>query len=703
MRIAFTHNLKLSNSEEEAEFDTPKTIAMISEGLRERGFEVEPVEVSGPASRVVARLEALNPDLIFNTAEGTRGRFREGFYPALFERLGFPYTGSDAYVCGITLDKQLTKMILEKEGIPVPRGRVIQNITQLETLDFRYPLFIKPNFEGSSMGILSDSVVENEQELHSRVSERLARYPTGVLVEEFIVGLDVVVPFLEKASPETGGVLEPALYRYNVDVVGDRKYKFFDFDMKNLGYGAVNVEVPAQITTPQRTRAMELTRRVMQILGIRDLARIDFRLGPDGEFYFLEVNALPSLEPGASMYRCGALVGLDTPGKVLETVIKSAAERAGLAQGKHRRPSKRTVYKVGLIFNLRRLGPSANTGSDKEIEYDTRETIDAVREAIESHGHEIVELEATSELPTLIHASGVDVVFNMSEGLKGRHREAQVPGLLELLEIPYTGTDPTGLSIALDKGIAKRLVSDAGYLTPTSVVMTTGREKIPPKLQFPAIVKPVAEGSSMGIIPRSVVFDEQELRKVVKTVIETYRQAALVETYLSGREFTIALIGERRPRVLPPMEIIFTDKNEKHPIYTFSRKIQGEGIRYQCPAKVTLALETELGRVAKGVFSVLGCRDMARIDVRLDANGKVNFLECNPLPGLKPKFSDFCLIADAAGIDHRTLIGELMAPALRRLREQKRERMLSGRLPLPGRICHGAKENRRLSCWKPLV
>ena len=120
MRIAFTHNLQLSDSEDEAEFDTPETVAMISGCLRKLGHEVEPVEVSGPASRVVARLEALSPDIVFNTAEGTRGRFREAFYPALFDRLGLPFTGSDAYVCAITLDKHLTKAIVAQQGVPVP-------------------------------------------------------------------------------------------------------------------------------------------------------------------------------------------------------------------------------------------------------------------------------------------------------------------------------------------------------------------------------------------------------------------------------------------------------------------------------------------------------------------------------------------------------------------------------------------------------
>src|SRR3954467_4633571 len=125
MKIAFTHNLKLTDSEEEAEFDTAETVAAIASALVATGHEVEKIEVSGPASHLAARIEAFAPDLIFNTAEGRRGRAREAFYPALFEELGFPYTGSDAYVLTVTLDKYLTKMVLERMGIDTPRGRLI--------------------------------------------------------------------------------------------------------------------------------------------------------------------------------------------------------------------------------------------------------------------------------------------------------------------------------------------------------------------------------------------------------------------------------------------------------------------------------------------------------------------------------------------------------------------------------------------------
>src|SRR6185437_13751323 len=130
MRIALTHNLRLSDSEEEAEFDTPETVNALANALERLGHRVERVEVSGPASRTVSRLEAYSPDLVFNTAEGRRGRFREAFYPALFDELGVPYTGSDPYALAVTLDKHTTKMLLAQRGVLSPRGLLVERIEQ---------------------------------------------------------------------------------------------------------------------------------------------------------------------------------------------------------------------------------------------------------------------------------------------------------------------------------------------------------------------------------------------------------------------------------------------------------------------------------------------------------------------------------------------------------------------------------------------
>ena len=187
MKIAFTHNLRLSDSEEEAEFDSADTVGAIEEALRGAGHEVEKIEVSGPASHLVSRLEASDPDLIFNTAEGRRGRAREAFYPALFEELGFPYTGSDAYVLALTLDKWLTKLVLREHGIDSPRGRLVlprdlQNVLD-SGIGLSFPVIVKPNYEGSSKGIGDEAVARDAKQLAALLRRSLEAYPAGVLVE----------------------------------------------------------------------------------------------------------------------------------------------------------------------------------------------------------------------------------------------------------------------------------------------------------------------------------------------------------------------------------------------------------------------------------------------------------------------------------------------------------------------------------------
>src|SRR5207249_4077216 len=212
-------------------------------------------------------------------------------------------------------------------------------------------------------------------------------------------------------------------------------------------------------------------------------------------------------------------------------------------------------------------------------------TIQAVREAIVASGHEVIDLEATSDLPALLDTARPDLVFNMAEGIKGRTRESQVPALLELLDIPYSGSDPAALNIALDKALAKKIVRQHGILTPNFFIMNTGKERLPRDLEFPLIVKPIAEGSSKGVHATSVV-----------------------------------------------------------------------------------------ERAARECFIALGCRDVARVDFRMDRQGKVYFLECNPLPGLTPGWSDLVLIAKAAGIEYSALISEILSGAIRRYKERERER-----------------------------
>lgn len=674
MKIAFTHNLQIRPVEEEAEFDRPETIQALAEALGALGHDVDLIDVSGPATRVVARLEALGPDLVFNTAEGEKGRTREAFYPGLFEQLGLAYTGSDPYTCSLTLDKHLTKMIVASHGIPTPRWVFVDNAKDFTQPDLWYPLIVKPNFEGSSKGVTLDSIVEEPAELTAKVRAALERFPSGVIVEELVRGRDVVVPFLEKASPATGDMLAPSEYDFDPAAVEGRKYRIYDYTLKHGRADAVTTRTPADLSPHTLKEIQRYSRRVVQALGLRDYARLDWRVALDGRLWFLEANALPSLEPGAAIHAAARLAGLPRLQDVLDTIIKSAAARHGISMKAPRPKRRSTGLRVGMAFNLKRIVAKSEGDDDAEAEYDSPKTIGAIRDAIASYGHEVVDLEATPELPVVLQTSNVDVVFNLAEGLHGRNRESQVPAMLELLDIPYTGSDPATLSLTLDKALAKRIVRQSDLLTPDFLLMTTGKEKLPKGWRFPAIAKPLAEGSSKGVTGSSVAKDEGELRAIVAQIIARYRQPALVEEFMPGREFTVALLGEVKPRALPPMEIVFLDTSDPHPTYAFEDKLDWTTkVRYDAPANVDAALGKQIEKIARSAFTALGCRDLARIDLRCDAAGRPNFIECNPLPGLTPGWSDLCLISTAAGMDYRTLIGEILAPAIRRFRERERQ------------------------------
>jgi D-alanine-D-alanine ligase len=667
MRIALTHNLRVADSEDEAEFDSPETIASMERALSRAGHRVEPFDVTGPASLLVTRLEAFAPDIVFNLAEGHRGKTRRAFYPALFEELGLPSTGSDAYTLCVTLDKALTKKQLTGWGVPSPGGRFVTRATLgsggLDELPF--PVIVKPNFEGSSKGISGDNVVEDPVALAQILGDLLTTYPDGALVERYIPGIDVRVVSVEglPALPPVEMVVDPSYCR-RADIV--------DYRLANLDTQFLERRAPARLTDAVNERLRDLAGRTFSAFALRDVAALDFRVGADGKVWFLSATAIPSFDPDGALFAATRAVGIDYDATVL-AVLRAAATRHGLVpllDATRPRPprTRRTSLRVGLAFNMKRI--ESNGGDDREAEYDAPETIQAIAQAIESHGHVAVPLEATPDFPRALLSSNVDLVFNIAEGMAGRSREAQVPSLCELMGVPYTGSDSATLSICLDKGLTKRLLSDVD--TPAFQVLVTGREKLR-SLRYPVIVKPNQEGTSKGITQKSVCDDESRLRDVARELIDRYGQPALVEEYVSGREFTVGLLGERRPRVLPPMEVVFLTQMDR-PVYDYECKQAWQRhVRYECPANLSKDQLRAVERTCRTTFMALGCRDVARVDLRLAADGRVYVLEVNPLPGLTPDYSDLCLIASGAKIEYRTLIAEILSGAIKRW--QSRQRM----------------------------
>jgi len=325
------------------------------------------------------------------------------------------------------------------------------------------------------------------------------------------------------------------------------------------------------------------------------------------------------------------------------------------------------MRKVGITFNLKK-----NISSDlpdAEAEFDDMDTIRALQDALEAAGFSVSLYEAAEDLPVRLFQNKPDIVLNIAEGMNGRGREAQVPAILNFLAIPFTGSDETTMAVAMDKALTKRLAASHGISTPKYMVVKSGAT-IPDEdslreagLCWPVIVKPNTEGSSKGITDLSIVHDGAALRRILSEKIKAYKEDMLVEEYIQGREFTAGILGNgARLRVFPPMEIIFNDKS--HTLY--SREVKKNFRRYvsyKCPPDIGAATVKEIEETAKAVFSFLECRDFARVDFRLSAEGRLFFIEINPLPGLAPGYSDFPMIAEFCGMDYTALIRNIMDTA----------------------------------------
>lgn len=327
--------------------------------------------------------------------------------------------------------------------------------------------------------------------------------------------------------------------------------------------------------------------------------------------------------------------------------------------------------KIGIAYDLKESVPVDRVHPEDALEeYDSRQTIDDIAEAIEFLGHTTVRLGGGREFLSKIVQESVDLVFNISEGLGNyRSREAQVPSVLEMLDIPYTGSDPQCLAICLDKPLTKELVTAAGILTPRWQAIANVNELAGmswDKFPFPAFVKPAYEGSSKGIRLNSRVKDPDELARIVSRIIEEYRQPALVEEFIEGDEVTVGVIGNASPEIVGVMRVLTRDG--KAPIaYSLEVKREWESlVEYECPARLEKKILERVREASLKAFRVLGCRDVSRIDFRITPEGEPYFLEVNPLPGLNSHSSDLPIMARKMGISYQSLISSILDAAIAR-------------------------------------
>ena len=285
-------------------------------------------------------------------------------------------------------------------------------------------------------------------------------------------------------------------------------------------------------------------------------------------------------------------------------------------------------------------------------------------------------IEADCNCFEKIKSASPDIAFNIAEGLFGISREAQIPAILDMLNIPYSGSDALTLTLTLDKSRAKEILSY--YKIPNSPfrIFKDLSNINSFDLNFPVIIKPVAEGSGKGITSTSVVYDLNNLKLGVDKILSEYKQPALVEEFLDGREFTVAILGNgHEAAVLPIIEIDFTPfPMDFTPIYSYEAKWildskENQLDIFSCPAKISTQLENSIREIALSTYNTLNCKDWSRIDMRLDRNNIPNVIEINPLPGILPDPIDnscYPKAARAAGMNYKTMINEVLNVARKR-------------------------------------
>ncbi len=328
--------------------------------------------------------------------------------------------------------------------------------------------------------------------------------------------------------------------------------------------------------------------------------------------------------------------------------------------------------KIGLVYDLRNDYLALGFSESDVAEFDSEGTIYALQETIESLGYETERIGNGWALArALVSGKRWDMVFTIAEGLYGRCRESQVPALLELYQVPYTFSDPLVCAATLDKAIAKKLVASEGLPTPGFAVVRSLEDIVDINLSYPLFAKPLAEGTGKGIDQHSKIDTPVQLTTICEMLLLKYKQPVLVEEYLSGREFTVGILGTGQKAIaIGTMEIEMVVKDEPA-IYSYLNKEECETrIRYSAlrePEK-----KEEIESLALLCYQVLECRDGGRVDIRCNDNGKPLFLEVNPLAGLHPKHSDLPMIATQEGMSYKELIGTIIQSAFERAEQEKK-------------------------------
>ncbi len=321
--------------------------------------------------------------------------------------------------------------------------------------------------------------------------------------------------------------------------------------------------------------------------------------------------------------------------------------------------------RIGVTYDLKSDYLARGFSAEDAAEFDCEDTIAAICAALAAQGWEVARIGTGRRLiEQLAAGERYDAVFNFCEGVKGVSREAQVPAILDVYNIPFVFSDALTMALALDKAMTKRVLRDCAVPTADFALIETLDDVAKVDLPFPLFLKPVAEGSGKGINAKSRVDDRAGLRATASALLAKFQQPVLVESFLPGREFTVGIIGTgEQAAVLGVSEIVQKGNYVGHG-YGFENKNAWED-------KVDIVPADDAGAkaaaaVALAAWRALRCRDGGRIDIREDKRGQAQFIEVNPLAGLRPEYSDLCFIAKFNGLSYQDLIWRIMESFLQR-------------------------------------
>jgi D-alanine-D-alanine ligase len=324
--------------------------------------------------------------------------------------------------------------------------------------------------------------------------------------------------------------------------------------------------------------------------------------------------------------------------------------------------------KIGITYDLK-LAARAGAPDDADEEFDSPHTIEAIARVLGGLGHEVVLLGDGREFLEKVLTERPGFVFNFAEGHGiSRSREARVPAVLEMLGIPYTGSDPFTMAVTLDKPCAKKLVAEAGIRVPRDLVLPADALADPVRvaqLPFPIVIKPAWEGSSKGIRNKCLVHAPAEVPAVIDSLRRDHPQTIVLEEYVAGIEVTVGMLGNDPPWILGVMSVEPKQPAE-HFIYSLEiKRDYRKLVTYRCPAELPKDVLRAVEKSAQTVFRELGCRDVSRIDFRI-RDGIPYFLEVNPLPGLNPLDSDLVIMAQLVGWSYERLVSAILEAAMQR-------------------------------------